>query len=435
MRKLWQRPQLLKVVKNTGWLFGHHILRMSVGLFVGVWLARYLGPDQFGIWNFALALSGMFAFMTGLGLDQIVIRNLVNEPEKKDELLGTAFVTKLLGAFVALPIMMFVVVILRPDDRLTATLVLLSALGFIFQSFNTIDFFFQAQIQSKYSVYAMDASFSLLTMIKVGLLLSEAPLLAFGIAGLLESILTALFLVVVYKFNRQILFAWRFSKSVFLSFMKDCWPLALSSAAIMVYMKIDQIMIGEMLGNTDLGIYSAAARISEAWFFVPMAIVSSAFPAILERRQQNDTEYLIQLKRLMDLMALLGISVALVFSFAGQFIINMLYGALYRAAGTVLIIHCWCGVFVCIGVVSSMWLVAENLQRYSFYRTLLGASINIFLNVLLIPILGCYGAAFATVVSYGIATYSIILFEDGKIIRPMMLASMLPYRWFFVRAA
>lgn len=190
-----------------------------------------------------------------------------------------------------------------------------------------------------------------------------------------------------------------------------------------------------MLGNTDLGIYSAAARISEAWFFVPMAIVSSAFPAILERRQQNDTEYLIQLKRLMDLMALLGISVALVFSFAGQFIINMLYGALYRAAGTVLIIHCWCGVFVCIGVVSSMWLVAENLQRYSFYRTLLGASINIFLNVLLIPILGCYGAAFATVVSYGIATYSIILFEDGKIIRPMMLASMLPYRWFFVRAA
>ena len=433
--RLWQRQRIVKAAINSLWLSGDSILRLIVGLFVGVWLARYLGPDQYGIWNFALAFTAVFSFLTGLGLDNVVVRNLTKEPERKNEILGTAFFLKLMASLLALPVMMIIVIAVRPDDNLTVVLVLLNALGFVVQSFTTIAFFFQAQIQSKFYVYAVDASFLLITVVKVLLLLFEAPLLAFGVATLLESIFSALFLIAVYKLNRQSISNWRFNKTISVSLLKDCWPLMLSSAAIMIYMKIDQLMIGEMLGNSELGVYSAAVRISESWYFVPMAIASSVFPTIVGIREQNSVSYLIQLKRLLDLMAVVGMSVAILFSITGNFAIRILFGETYQEAGTVLMIHCWGGVFVCIGVVSSMWLVAENLQRYSFYRTLIGAVINILLNLVLIPFWGCNGAAIATVISYCIATYSIIFFAEGKIIRPMMLASLIPSQWFFVRTA
>ncbi|MGO8823337.1 MAG: flippase [Desulfomonilaceae bacterium] len=426
---LRNRPTLQKVISNTGWLFADRILRMGVGLFVGVWIARYLGPDQYGLWSYALAFTALFGAFGSLGLDNIVVRDIVKYPEEVDTLLGTAFGLKLMGGLVTLIIVLGTITLIRPQQPLLFWLVCLSASGFVFQSFNVIDFYFQAKIQSKFSVYAMNLAFLIITLVKVALLIFHAPLIAFGMAGLAEVILSTIMRIILYRFNHLSIKHWRFTTQIATGLLKNSWPLMLSSMAIMVYMRIDQIMIGQMLGDKDLGLFSAAVRISEVWYFVPIAIVSSVFPTIVMNEAKNEVLRYQRLQKLFNLMASLGVCVAVVMTVASGQIVHILFGENYAASASVLSIQTWAGVFVCLGVASSSWLTAENLQKYSFYRTLIGAVVNVSLNFVLIPNYGIKGAAVATVISYGVSVFSIGTFTEGKTLARMMFLSFIPLRW------
>jgi PST family polysaccharide transporter len=192
------------------------------------------------------------------------------------------------------------------------------------------------------------------------------------------------------------------------SLVKDSWPMMLSGIAIMIYMKIDQIMLAQMIGDEAVGIYSAATRISEVWYFMPMAIVASVFPAILDAKNRNEEEYYARLQKLFDLMVIMSVAVAIPMTFLSTPIISFLFGDNYRNSGPVLAVHIWASVFVFLGVASSKWLLAENRQMLSLQRTALGAATNIALNFWWIPNFGALGAALATVISYSIAA----LFSD-----------------------
>ena len=279
--RLEGRHGLQAALSNTGWLLADKILRMSVGLFVWVWIARSLGPEQFGLWNFVTAFTALFCAFATLGLDGIVVRELVKNPERQNDLLGSAFVLKFIGGVISLLIALLAISLVRSGETLTLWLVGLSAAGFIFQSVNVIDFYFQAKVQSRYTVYAASGAFVLMTLVKIFLLLTSAPLIAFAWAGLGEIALTAIFLLVAYRFNHHNMREWRYDGRVARELLRASWPLILSGLAIMIYMRIDQIMIGQMLGDKEVGLYSAAVRISEVWYFIPMAIVSSVFPAII----------------------------------------------------------------------------------------------------------------------------------------------------------
>jgi len=401
---LANRPNFQKVIANTGWLFADRIVRMGVGLFVVVWMARYLGPQQFGLLNFAAAFTALFGAFATLGLDKIVVRDLVKHPERRDVLLGSALGLKLAGGFLALLITGTAIALIRPGETLMCWLVWLCAAGFIFQSLNVIDFYFQAHVQSKYAVYAANAAFLLIALLKVALLLGRAPLIAFAWAGLAEIALASLFLMAAYRFNHMRIRAWRFDKSVAFDQLKDSWPLIFSIFAVMIYMRIDQVMIGQMLGDHQVGIYSAAVRISEAWYFIPMAIAGSVFPTIIHTKTQSEALYYQRLQKLFDMLALLGLSVAAVMIFSSSYIVQMLYGATYAAAADVLTIHIWAGVFVGLGVAAGGWFMAENLQKYTLYRTCLGAATNIVLNLYMIPAYGPKGAAISTIISQGCAS-------------------------------
>jgi len=198
----------------------------------------------------------------------------------------------------------------------------------------------------------------------------------------------------------------------------------------MIYMKIDQIMLGQMIGDEAVGLYSAATRISEVWYFIPMAIVASVFPAILESKKRSEDEYYERLQKLYDLMAMISVGVALAMTFLSMLIVTSLFGEAYSEAGPVLAIHVWAAVFVFLGVASSQWFLAENLQILSFQRTALGAVVNVILNLWLIPLYGVVGAALATVFAQATAS----LFFDGiqKKTRRMFwmkIKSMNPLRW------
>lgn len=399
------RLNLQKIIFNIGWLFFDKILRMGVGLFVVTWIARYLGPQQYGLWNYAIALTSLLSAFASLGLDSIVVRDIVREPEKKDEILGSAFVLKLLGSIFTVILSLVLVSFINPGETLTFWLVFISSAGFIAQSFNVIDFYFQSKILSKYTVISANSAFLIMAVVKVGLILLKAPLLAFAIAGLIEICLTSLFFVIAYHHNRENIFRWKFHSVTAKSLLKDSWPLILTFLAVMIYERIDQVMIGKMLGNTEVGLYSAAVRICDVWYFVPSAILISIFPSLVEIKKSNKTLYYARLQKIFGLMVWLGIGVALIFTFTSDFIVDILLGNSYNQSSIVLTIRIWGGIFAVLGGASQYWIINEGLLKYSFYRALSGCIVNVILNFVFIPKYGINGAAIATVISYSVAAF------------------------------
>lgn len=170
-------------------------------------------------------------------------------------------------------------------------------------------------------------------------------------------------------------------------------------------MKIDQVMIQEMLGNEAVGQYAAATRLSEIWYFIPTVVASSLFPAIVNAKRQSEELYYDRLQKLFDLVVWIAIAIALPITFLSDMIVNMLYGEQYNQAASVLMIHIWASIFVFLGVVSGNWYINENLQLLAFWRAFYGMISNIFLNLLLITKYGIQGAAIATLISYMIVDF------------------------------
>jgi len=413
IKELKNHQGFMKYFKNTSWLFAEKILRMVVGLFVGIWVVRYLGPEQFGLFSYAQSFVGLFSVVAALGLNGIVVRELVKFPEKEQELLGTAFMLKVFGAMITLCILA-IAVNFTSNDNYTNILIFIIASAVIFQSFNIIDFYFQAKVMSKYVVFTNSFSLLLSSLVKIVLILNYASVMAFAWVVVFDSLVLSIgYLYWYFKIKKefllsQITFDFELAKSL----LKDSWPLILSAMVIAIYMKIDQVMIKEMLGSQEVGQYAAAVRLSEAWYFIPMVISSSLFPAIINAKKISEKLYYERLQKLYDLMVWMAIAVAVPVTFLGHWIVDLLYGSQYSEAGSVLMIHIWAGVFVFLGVASSKWFVAENLQKYSFYRTFCGAIINILLNFILIPKYGIIGAAIATLVAQLIASYIFNLFNQ-----------------------
>lgn len=387
---------------NTSWMFGEQMLRIVSGLLVGIWVARYLGPEQLGLFSYALAFVSIFSGLAKLGLDGIVVRDLVNHPHQRDVYLGTAFWLKFVGAFIMLGFVALAT-LFTSNDHTTNLYVFIIASGIIFQSFEVVDFYFQSQVLSKFVSICKITQLAVSSVLKVYFVLTGADLIWFVVVTLADQALLALTLFIAYRYQRFGSFYQHFDFILAKKLIKDSWPLIFSSLAVAVYMRIDQIMIKEMLGDKEVGIYSAAVRLSEIWYFIPVIITSSLFPAIVSAKKISEELYYTRLQRLYTLMVWIAIAIALPITFLGGWLVTLLYGEAYRAAGQVLMIHVWAGVFVFLGVASGSWFTNENLQQYLFYRTVLGALINVVLNLALIPRLGVVGAAIATVIAQSMA--------------------------------
>lgn len=424
--RLEGRTTLQKILANTGWLFIDKIIRMGVGLLVGVWVARYLGPEQFGLYSYALSFTALFGTFATLGLDGIVVRNIVRDPSFKDEILGTAFVLKLLGGALTLVFAVLTVSLLRPHENLIRWLVGIIAAGTIFQAFDVIDFWFQSQVQSRYTVYAKNIAFLLIAIVKIVLILMKAPLVAFAWAGLAEIVVGAMGLIIAYRINRHYIKVGRGSVSCAKGLLKDSWPLILSGIVSMIYLRIDQVMLGEMVGNEEVGIYSAAVRLAEAWYFIPMAIFSSVFPGVVESWSISETLFYERLQKLYNLMALMAYVIAVPVTFTAGWVIKILFGVAYSGAGLMLAVLIWAGLFVNLGVARSSFLTTMNWTGVHFITVFLGCLINVILNYLLIPPYGGMGAVIASCIAYWFAAHGACfvykpLFKTGYMLTKAMV--------------
>ncbi len=414
---------------NTSWLMGHRLLSMVVALFVGVYVARYLGPDRFGLLSYAGSFVGLFTALATLGLDSIMVRELVKAPERRDELLGTAFWLKAVGA-ILMWIGIAAAIPFTHNDTQTNILVIIIAFAVIFQVFNVIDYNYQAEVKSRYVVYIQVIQLLVSSITKLIFISISAPLVWFACVFLLDAIVLATGLAAIYQHTGRI-WSWKWRWEIAKQLLKDSWPLILSGMVISIYMRIDQVMIKEMLGTEEVGFYSAAVCLSEAWYFIPVAITSSLFPAIINARKQSEGLYYQRLQRLYNLMVWMAVAIALPTTFLAPWVIKILYGDAFLPAAGVLSIHIWAGVFVFLGVASGKWLLTENLQIFSTINTSIGAVINIILNYVLIKNMGINGAAISTLISYFIAAYLCLSFFDKTRINFISLSKSIYLKGFF----
>lgn len=409
--RIENRLQLQRVVANTGWLLTDRLLRMGVGLGVSILVTRYLGPGLFGTLSYALALVGLSGSIAALGLESIVVRDIVREPNQTGEILGTAFALRLLSGILAFGVVMAVLPLLRPGDAAIRWIVAITAGMLVLQAFDTIDIWFQSQVQSKYTVYARNIAFLAVASVKILLVYSRAPLVAFAWAGLLEVVLAAVGLATAYSRTGHRFASWRIKMSRARQLLSNSWPLFLSGLAIGVYMKIDVIMLGAMVGDRAVGTYSAATRVSEVWYFIPTAIVSSLAPSLTTAKQESEQLYYTRLNRLFQLLAATAIAIAIPMTFLAGPLTRFLYGEQYNAAGPVLALHIWAALFVFLGMGQNCWTVNEGLTKLALSRTLAGAVVNVVLNLILIPRYSGLGAAIATVISYALSAVLLNAFD------------------------
>ena len=402
---LKNRTGLRKIVANISWLFADRILRMGFGLVVGVWVARYLGVRQFGILNYATAFVSIFNPLATLGLDAVVVRRLVANPSQQQSILGTSLGMRFIAGWLTWGIAILGVYLLRPNDSTMIITVTILGSASMFLSLDTIDLWFQSQVQSKYSVLAKNSAFILTTALRVVLIIAHAPLVAFVLAILMEAVVSAVGLLIVYKNQGHLIRLWQWSRSLAQDLLRESFPLILSGLTIMIYMRIDQIMLGQMIGDKAVGIYSAATRISEVWYFIPMTVSSSVMPSIFKAKEIGEELYYQRIGQLNRGLTWLAIAVAIVMTFGSRPLIVMLFGDNYLESGSILAVHIWASIFVFTGVATSGWFIAENLTYLSLYRTLAGAVINVLLNIFLIPIYGGIGAAIATIVAQAVASF------------------------------
>ncbi|MDZ8085484.1 MAG: flippase [Nostoc sp. DedQUE12b] len=410
--KFKSRSGLRAIIANTGWLFADRILRMGASLVVGVWVARYLGVQQYGLFNYALAFVALFSPIFTLGLDDVVVRHLVRQSSNKEEILGTTFWLKFLGGIASVLLAVSTMFLLGERETLKIWLVAILGIAGVFRASDTIELWFQSQVQSKYAVIAKNTAFLLNTLIKIALILTKAPLLAFALVTLAEFAMSAIGLLIVYQVKGSSLWLWRWSVAAAKTLLKESLPLIFSGFAIMIFMRIDQVMLGQMIGDSEVGIYSAAVRISEIWYFLPAAIVSSVAPAIYAAKEKSESLYYQRIGQLLSLMTCISLAIALPMSFLSDKIIMVMFGSGYAEAGAILAVHIWTSLFVFMGLATSPWFIAEGLNHVSLGKTLFGAILNIILNLLLIPKYAGLGAAIATIISQAAAAFICNAFDS-----------------------
>ena len=378
---------------------------MAVGLFVGVWVARYLGPARFGLLSYAQSFVALFAAISTLGLDQILVREIVKYPDKEKELLGTAFVLRLLGAAATLGILT-IAVNFTSNDAYTNALIFIIGSATVLQAFKVIDLYFQAKVMSKYAVLANMISVAVSSVVKIILILYHAPLIDFAWVVLFDSCVLAM--GYMYFFKKRTASQFQFLKirtNIAFLLLKNSWPLILSGLAITIYMRIDQIMIKEMLGKKEVGYYSAAVRLSELWLFITVTITNSLFPAILNAKSINEQLYQKRVLQLYRLLAFISIMISLIIYIFANLIVQYTYGPEFKPTTILLQLYVWSIVFVFLNNGAWQWYLAENLQHLATVRLIMGAILNVILNYLLIPRFAAIGAVYSTLISYSLASY------------------------------
>jgi O-antigen/teichoic acid export membrane protein len=402
--KLIQSQGFKKYFTNTSWLLIDNTATLAIGLFVSIFIARHLGPADFGLFNFAKSLAKFFTIFCALGLERIVIRNLVLDQENHANILGTTLGLKI--GMSVLSTFLFAIVGYFVLDEAAYWLTFFLILVPLFEAFAVIRFYFASRVEARFISRMVLVKIIISSAVKLLLVYFQMPVIYFAIEVLVEAVLAMLGYLWVYKQRGKIkLLQWKFKHAYGKKLLTDSWPLLVSSFVIYIYTETDIIILRYMLGNEAVGHYSIAVRMTTIWYLVGTVICNSLFPAILNAKTNDEVVYKKRLADLLRLLIIIAVSIALFITLSGKWIIALLFGQQFLPAIAPLMILTWSLVFVYLGVAGTQWFIAENLQRYMMIRSVSGAIVNVILNILLIPILGIIGSAIATLIAQMMASF------------------------------
>jgi len=418
-------------------MMGDKVIAMGLALVVSIFVARYLGPEQYGILSYALSLSSLFAVATHMGLSGLAVRELVNYPDEHRELMGTIFGIKAIAAILAVIAYMGFIFFTSADYDVEFWVLVLVSGTIVIKPFKVFDHWFKAKVKAKYSSIVSISATLILSVLKILLVFLAAHLIAFAAVYLLQAILIAGLLI--YFFRREANFSileWKFNFKRTKELLAQGWMIMLGAFFAIFYLKIDQVMLRLISGAEEVGIYAVAAKLSEAWYFIPGVIVTSLFPKLLELKERNDQLFKKRLQQLFDLLYSIALTIAIIVTFVAGPVIIFLYGPEFSEASVILSIHIWAGVFIFMRAVFSKWILVEDAIPFSMITQGTGALVNVLLNLVFIPLYGGIGAAIATILSYSMASYfALFFYKKSRKIFWMMTKSLfapflMPYNYF-----
>jgi O-antigen/teichoic acid export membrane protein len=398
-----------KSLSNGTWMLMERMLSMVMAIVVSVWVARYLGPREFGVLSYAVAFVALFTPLAALGINNILVKELIMDRARERVLLGSALIARFLGTGVAIAICIVAIYTMQgvdhgADRRLFWAVVALS----VATAFNALDVA-GLWLQSKQVVRALMLWKMCVTLVAAGArivaITSGAEVFAFVWIAAAETLLVDFANLVAYYGTRERPQKWSSDRATMASLFSKSWPLILSSIAASIYLKIDQVMLAQMVGVEASGVYAVAARMSEVWYFIPQLLAAAVFPSLLRTKLVSGKLYEQRMQLCLAAFASTATGIAVIVTIFANSIVHALFGPQYAAAAAILQIHIWGGVFIFQRAVASKWMIAENLFVFSFVSHGVGAVLNVVLNLVMIPRWGAMGSAVATVISYAGASY------------------------------
>lgn len=408
----WDSYGLKRYASNTAWALAARLFNAVTSFLVTIYLVRYLGPTNYGELSYALSFVGLFGIISTLGIDNVLYRDLVKYPERRNEYLGTAFVIRLMAGIVAGLAAAFAGFFANPDDVSKLVIALLS-MTFAFSAFNIITNEFQANVAQRYPSLVTMVVVFILNLLKILVIVFGQGILYLALILLLEPILYAIFFSYIRIRHYGSFKTWRFEWPVAKSLINDAWPFIFVGVFMTLYSRIDQIMLKHLIDSAAVGIYDAALRLSEAWLFIPAIIGTSLFPAIVNAKKISVQEYRSRLLAMTYVFVALAAAIALFLSLLSHWIIDVFYGEAFAESAVVFSIYSWVGIWAVVDIVTRNFLLVENMRKTIFFMTMATALINTGLNFLLIPAYGPAGAALSTFISY--AVFSIPLLKIYKL--------------------
>ncbi|WP_018950419.1 flippase [Thioalkalivibrio sp. ALMg11] len=430
------RP-LRKYLNNSFWIMGEKVVGLGMAFVATVFVARYLGPENFGSLAYALSLAALFAAAGHMGLHGLIVREIVKDESGRAETLGTSAVLKLLGMGTGYVVLLTYAVAYEGLGSTEFYLIAIAGAALLFRPLDVVDFWFQAFVQARYVAFARVSSHVAATALLLGLVVAGARLEYFATAQVLQAVVAALLLLLFFRLKAELRVThWRFSWSRAKELLSQGWLIYLGSVFAVIYLKVDQVMLRWLADTQEVGQYAVAAQLSEAWYFVPAAIVASFFPKLIKLREQGEALFYHRLQQLFDALFMIGLVVAVVMTLAAPWIIALFFGSEYGASASILVIHIWAAIFIFMRAAFSKWILIENALYFSMFTQGMGALANVLLNYLMIPMHGGIGAAYATLVSYAAASFfSLFFYERTRaVFWQMAWATLAPIRYPFLLA-
>lgn len=387
-----------RVTRNACWLISGNIVNKLLSFLVGIWTARYLGPSNYGIINYAAAYTTFFLSLSSLGINSVIVKFFIDYPEQEGETLGTALVLQSISSVISIALIYIITFFVDYGNSVTISVVFLSSLGLFFCVFDTIKFWFQSKLQSKYAAIATTVAYALTSCYKLFLLITQKNVKWFALASSVDYLCIAVILLAVYVRKRGPKLSFSFAKAKSL-LSSSCYYI-LSGLMVSIYVTSDKLMLNQLTNESAVGYYGTAFSICTIWVFVLSSIIESFSPMIMELHSKGE---LVQYnKKNRQLYAIIFYSSIIVGSFIFIFArigINLLYGDAYLPAVVPLRIITWYVAFSYLGGARSLWIICEKKQKYMIHLNMGAAITNILLNLLFIPIWEASGAAFATLIT------------------------------------